>query len=671
MIDYTNSSTLYLSQELGSDNNSGFSPVTNNRGEGPVQSFQRVIELLHTMRSNGVLQPITVKIMGVYYLDSPVTPGFEACTRFFGKHHSLRDITFESYGKNRARIIGGKKLTGFQSDRFNGTDCLSLYIPEVKEGTWDFTDLYVNGMRAALTRYPKAGTLQAIATENPTGNLHNGSKWFIAKTEDLDGIDVENASISFCHYWIDEHTPVESYDPETGKLTMALQSRFLITTNYASPVEKDHASDLNYYLENISTTFSEPNTWFLDRKTGILYYIPENPNISPEELEIFAPTQKHLFQFIGTEENKLSGIRLRNLDLFCTRGEYRSRSDSDVSYASDPQSVYNGHGAIQFQYAENCELDHCNILCTGLHGVKIGSGCENIRVKNCRMENLGGGGVVIEGRMASESETLDTRSCQIRDSLIRNIGLRYAAACGILLKNSAHNEICDNEICYTEYTGISAGWVWGYRPSTSNANLIKGNHIHHIGAGKLSDMGGIYLLGPQHGTVVTENHIHDVNSAFYGGWGIYADEGSSYLTVEKNLVYRCKYNCYHQHYGAFNVVRDNIFAFSGHELVAVTRDEAHCGVIFEGNTYITDGNAIYRSITDGAANAYPGGFLPLRAVRNRIWDISGNAPALTRNSSGDIDLQTWQLSYGKDEETVIEKPENIAIDPETRTVTIL
>ena len=666
MFDYTNSSTIYLSQKDGDDHYSGFAPVADFTGTGPVKSMERVMDMLWNMRACGVLQPITVKIMGDYYLNSPIGVGFSFANHFFDRSHKMKNITFESFGETRSKIIGGKRLTGFQKDTFNGIDCISLYIPEVKNRKWTFSDLYVDGKRADLTRYPKEGSLRAKDTENPNPpHFQCGSKWFIADPKDLSQIDdVENTLISFYHYWIDEHSPVESYDPKTGKLSMKLRSRFQISANY----ERNGTMDLNYYLENVPCTFSTPNEWFLDVKKGMLYYIPKDWSTPIEDLVIYAPTQKQLVRVTGTSENPVAGIRFRNLDFLCSKGDYESmdrfggdpNAPPSEGFAADAQSLYAAYGAISFSYAEDCSLTDCSICCVGLHAVEMNHGCRNIRVENCRMENLGGGGVKIFGREVQEEPEKESTNCVVRGNLIRNIGKRFAAACGILVIHSSHNEISDNEICYTDYSGISVGWVWGYKESTTYGNLIRNNHIHHIGMGKLSDMGGIYLLGPQNGTVVEGNHIHDVNSAHYGGWGIYTDEGSAYITVEKNVVYNCKSQCYHQHYGQYNTVRNNIFAFGGQHIVRMSRSDAHTGILLENNLLITDNKPIY----DCFDSEFKGSILSLRSSNNKIWDIGREEPTMVafRDHGKEISLtlSEWQTATGLDVDSKLAKEDALS-----------
>ena len=146
-------------------------------------------------------------------------------------------------------------------------------------------------------------------------------------------------------------------------------------------------------------------------------------------------------------------------------------------------------------------------------------------------------------------------------------------AVGVLVIHANTVDVSHNEIHDGYYTAISVGWVWGYTYSVTYNNRICDNLIYNIGQGWLSDMGGIYTLGNQPGTVLSGNVIHNVtadpNEGGYGGWGIYLDEGSSYILVEKNLVYACGSDAYHLHFGSYNTVRNNIFALSGESQVRV------------------------------------------------------------------------------------------------------
>ncbi|MBP3323578.1 MAG: right-handed parallel beta-helix repeat-containing protein [Clostridia bacterium] len=666
MLTLMNSSNIYISQAYGDDGYSGTSPAVSDGGFGPLRTFNQAFYRINSLRSSGFKQPLSIKVIGDYCLENTVRFGIDKSDNDFLPEHEIGNITLESYGDEKARLIGGKILKGFKKDNFNGRDCISLYIPEVKEKKWHFTDLYVNGKRANSTRYPKNGTLEAITTENPgkkenfDQELFDGSKWFVAKKEDLENIKgIEHSIVSFYHYWIDEHSPVESYDRETGKLTLEYTSRFKLTVNY----DENLSSDLHYYLENVGETFSDENEWFLDVEEGMLYYIPEE-GADIDKLEIIAPTLERLIEVKGYPEHRLCGVRIRNIDLIASRGDYVSKVNTAMKeegkFASDAQSVHGGHGAILFEQAECSGIYGCNISCMGVHAIEINYGSENIHVENCNIENIGAGGVKIYGNDVNEPIENKTSNCVIKKNLIKNCGKRYAAGCGVLINHSSNNEVSDNEICYLDYTGISVGWRWGYHPSNTYGNIIKNNHIHHLGMGRLSDMGGVYLLGCQKGTVVEGNHIHDVISTHYGGWGLYTDEGSSYITLENNVVYRCKNNCYHQHFGSYNTVRNNVFAFSGEALVRVSRNESHVGILLENNTYITDGNYVY----DCWVTCPP---TCLLANNNKVWDLNGEVKMFKNG----YDLNKWQTVANKDEGTVIEKPKYILIDKEKREIKVL
>ena len=666
MFDFTNSSTIYISATEGSDAYTGFAPHPEKGGAGPLRSFRRLRELLVGMHTVGHIQPITVRIEGEHYFTETYTLGS------ISGGYVMRDITFEGYGDTPARLVGGRRLTGFAPDTFHGAPCISLHIPEVESGAWRFTDLYVNGQRASSARYPREGTLRAVAVERMDAQkLGDGSKWFIAHKEDLAGIDgIEDAIVSFYHYWVDEHSPVESYDPETGKLVMAYRSRFKNTVNY----DKNDTSEFCYYLENIPAAFGAPNDWYLDVPRGMLYYVPEDPTVDPADLAIYAPTVEQIITVQGKPELHASGIRFRNLEFLCSRGDYASRnampgSDAPIeNYASDAQSLFGGYGALRFKYATNCAVENCRFTALGLHAVEISHGCERVRIERSTFESLGGGGVKIFGHIAGESEENRTAYCSVIGNKITHIGRRYAAACGVLICHASYNEIADNEISYTDYSGISVGFVWGYTPTNCYGNVIRRNHVHHIGVGLLSDMAAIYLLGMQSGTVVEDNYVHDVVSGHYGGHGIYTDEGSSYVSIERNIVVNCKSNCFYQHYGIHNTVRDNIFAFGQHGVVAMGRSEGHIGVVFENNTVISAAEEpMYHSYASG-------GFTQaLHASGNRFYHPENPDPTIfiSRTPAGarKVTLAEWQQEFHMDEGSTLGLPDGFKIDYENRRLT--
>jgi len=633
MMNYSNVSIIYVSQKNGNEWYSGFTPVVDEIGNGPLKSIEQAIEKICQLRVSGNFRPITVRIIdNEYFLDKPIELNPKKLLPQFNNNDCLTGITFEG----GARIVGGKKLSGFKEDTFNGHRCFSLFIPEVKEGKWVFTDLYVNGIRAKLTRYPEKGTLRCIDTENNTGGQFTSSKWFIAYKEDLEHItNIEDAIVSYYHFWIDEHSPVESYDRETGKLIMKYRSRYLITNRYDEP---NNCANLYYYLENIPEMFKEPDNWYLDRKSGMLYYIPRDDTWTPEDLVVYAPTVDRIVDICGSEEFAVSDIRFRNLQFVCSKGDYASVGcNVDASfiegetYGADPQSVASAHGAINFKYANNCVIESCVFSNLGLYAISIEVGCKDIVIENCNITDIGAGGIRIFGGRYGCDVSMETHHITVRNCKISWCGRRYAAGCGILAIHTYSNEFSGNEISFLEYSGISVGWVWEYQNNITRGNIIKNNHIHHIGMGNLSDMGGIYLLGKQRGTVVSGNLIHDIKGKHYGGWGIYTDEGSSYIIIENNTVYNSSSNCYHQHYGCENVVRGNVFYGAKEALVRCSKLEFHSCLVFEENVFITDGNPVFS--TSNNDNGFNTGVI---SCRNKIWDKSGREPVIFRVKGRDI-----------------------------------
>jgi hypothetical protein len=192
----------------------------------------------------------------------------------------------------------------------------------------------------------------------------------------------------------------------------------------------------------------------------------------------------------------------------------------------------------------------------------------------CREEEGG----LLPGRDTAEPSATTVSDCSVHDG-----GIIFHSAIGIWVGDASRNRIVHNAIWNFNYTGISCGWNWGYMPAFACDNRIEGNHIHHIGHGMLSDMGGIYTLGRQAGSRVGRNFIHDVHSNGYGGWGIYPDEGTSWMLIEENVVCSTKCGGFHQNIGRDNTVRRNLFAASAECQLIVTQSQMVRPLTFEKN----------------------------------------------------------------------------------------
>ena len=335
----------------------------------------------------------------------------------------------------------------------------------------------------------------------------------------------------------------------------------------------------------------------------------------------------------GASDITFSGITLRDSAWEICSGEHfvsvinpSHPLYTNIDYtATFPQACFDAPACFTVQNASDIKLVNCEFINIGQTALMFGEKTANCSVKSSLFSGIGGNCVFIKGINDVNNTSVQTKNIAVEDCHIRNYGEVFNFAVGVLLAHASSCSISNNEIHDGLYTGISVGWNWGYTPHVTNDIAVKDNLIYNIGQGWLSDMGGIYTLGLQPDTVVSGNVIHDVGcyEDGYGGWGVYLDEGSTGITVENNLAYRCSSQGFHQHYGQDNMIRNNIFALNGEGQLRVSRKEEHNSLFLYGNILLGNDTPMYADVVEGK----------LTDKGNLYWDYERGEAVLSGNST--------------------------------------
>jgi len=558
----------------------------------------------------------------------------------------------------RPLFSGGRRLSGWLVAEHRGRTCWTLDLPEVRAGTWSFTQLWVDGARRPRTRLPRTGFFRFAGLDGQCDSgfsFTHGPVRAQYRPGDIRAFrNLDDVSLVVYQLWFDTHHRIQVLDE-------ARQIVHFRRPSLGSLLD-EQAEFARYALFNVFEALEEPGDWYLDRAVGRLFYLP-HPGETPGQTEVIAPRLAELVRFQSVDDTAVADIRLE--DLTFSHNEWSRGVDSVGSV----QAAYDVPGAVIFDRAERCVLYGCEISHCAGYGVEMLTGSHANVVAACAIRDLGGGGIKIGHESLTVHEAavgrnfvpsarwLRRQAATVADCRIHDGGHVYPSAIGIWIGNAGENRIQNNEIHHFNYTGISFGWVWGFATSSRGFdNRIENNHIHHINDARLlSDNGGIYSLGLQTGSVVRGNHIHDVSCHGYGGWGLYPDEGSSGILYRENCVHDVKECGLCVHYGRFLTIRNNLFVKLGRDILGLGRSDLSCGNRFEENVIWFDhGNLGERADRDALTHAtrrnviwnagpgrvkWPLGSLVAEQAAGRWIDSIEADPLLADPSGGDFTLR--------------------------------
>jgi hypothetical protein len=534
------------------------SPTGNDSASGtpdaPLATLQKAAERVKNASQE---QPITIWLSeGTYRLSRPLELGME--------HGGTENapVSWKAISGQKPVISGGMKIEGWKKEHDR------LWSAPLPAGFNEIPrELFVHNQRATRARHPNTGYMRIdkAGADNRTNFYFNRHDF--PKVEEIASLE-----LILLHDWSISRIGVKDIDWESNHL-LAVDSigfrklPFFNLTNW----EKQP----RYFLENAFEFLDAAGEWFCHEKEQKIYYIPL-PGESMDDLEAIIPVSAKLLTITGDFEKRkqvgyvnFEGIIFEHASWlipdqgYCAAQAcfYDDRITNGDSWAAVPP-------AIELNLASHCSFVNCVIRHTGGTGIWIHEQCVNCTISNCHVYDISGNGINIgEGRdrkyqgnswwqHAGEQVSENNK---VYRSIIENCGQQFYGAVGIWAGLVAQTTIQHNEVRHLPYTGISVGWMWSPVPTPSRENIIDANHIHHI-MHELSDGGGIYNLGLQPGSRMSNNLIHDVkvNVGRAPSNGMFLDEGITDVVVENNIIFNIAKSPLRFHKATTNIVRNNV-----------------------------------------------------------------------------------------------------------------
>jgi len=560
-------------------------------------------------------------------------------------------VTFSAYRGAPVEICGGRVIRGWTVR--NGV--WKVQLPEVRSGAWRFRTLFVNGRRAQRARTPDnpehflhvGGLLEGTpATDKPGPFRARGNQGFIYRPGDLENWPRLDEAVFFTYEaWACGIRKAASLDEATRTILFRRAARWPAV----------HHGEDRYWVENLPELLNAPGEWWLDCRTGELSYIPR-PGETPENTETIAP---RVATFVRLQGDAAAGKHVEYVHFRDLAFRYGDWEMEEAGYVAQQADIV-VPGAIDLVGARHCSISRCEISHVGLYGIVLSQGARHVRIFRNHLFDLGAGGVRIghnyfyvdyhfrhhpDGVKAGRRQHTPlppARRCgyaSVENNFIHHGGVIFASGIGVCVARASWTRVAHNEISDFPYSGVSIGMSWDAGPTWAHDNLIEYNHIHRIGRRRMSDLGGIYLLGNSPGTVIRGNHIHHIHHRNYGSTCLYGDQGSSRILVEDNLFHHAGGTVFNGGAGQLTV-RNNIFAIAG----GTTFWQLSGVSVLRRNIVYSAGERLV------ATWAEPGG-KGSDYDRNLYWNAAG--AELTWDGK---DFETWRRESGRETHSLVANP---------------
>lgn len=501
-------------------------------------------------------------------------------------------------------LYGGREISGWSEEE---DGLVSVDLPEVKNGSWDFRALAVDDQLAERARLPEEGRFQHENEFDVEWMSSTDGGWEREPTEeelttlhyqedDLgEWFEPGNAEVTVYHQWDASTVGVKDIKPESRRLTLSQPCGH----PPGAFADAETGAGMTYVVWNVREGLQHPGQWYLDRERGKLWYWPR-PDEDVSELRIVAPVARTVISVRGTDDKPVRDVTIEGLDIRVTTTELKAGDFAAREYA----------GAITANQCYSLSIRDVRGQAVGGHGIKIQK-CPATVVDNCEVCDAGAGGIYVSGR---DSEVMNCR--------VRNVGQLYPGAAGMSV--GSRMDACHNEIYDTPYSGIIAG--------SGRSTLIAKNIIVRV-MQELHDGAAVYV-GFCEDYTVRDNIARSIVG--HRAHAYYLDEQARKCVVEGNLAVKCP-SPSHNHMAERNAVRNNLFMSEAGMQVVFLKC---AGFTFDRNILVATGDILFSHLDALESIAH-----------NVIYSESGEELELERReddpSSGDP-LHLTDSTVGED-----------------------
>ena len=455
-------------------------------------------------------------------------------------------------------------------------------VPVFNGRPLDFRQLWVNGKKAVRARdvedFEKMNRICSVDEKNEILYVPVVS---IRRLIDNKGnLKAKYAEMVLHQMWCVANLRIRSVEVQGDSAAIRFhqpESRIQFEHPWPRPMVTTDGHNSAFYLTNARELQDVPGEWYHDIDARKVYYYPREGE-KMQEAEVIVPAVETLVRVEGTLDRPVCHIRFEKITfsyttwmrpsekghvplqagMYLTDG-YRIDPKMQRNYLNHPLDNQGWLGrpaaAVRVVAARQIDFERCQFEHLGSTGLDYEEAVQGGVVRGCLFHDIAGNGLLVGSFSPAAHEThlpydpADRREVctqqQINNCYFTEIGNEDWGCLAIAAGYVGDVNIEHNEISEVPYSGISLGWGWTQTVNCMRNNRVHANLIHHY-AKHMYDVAGIYTLGSQPKSYVTENcvhsiykpgYVHDPNHWFY----LYTDEGSSFITVRDNWTEGEKY----------------------------------------------------------------------------------------------------------------------------------